>query len=438
MKNWLIQFIADPNLSDPNNPLASQSTSGHATLIMAQVIGIILVAVLAWVANWIAKKIILRGVHHAAERTRTQWDDQFVKHKVFMRLSHLAPSTVIYLLAPLASMGDTALSSGLRTSAFIYMVVVGWLVVDAVFNALTAIYNSYEFAKRIPIRSFVQVAKILLGLTGLIVVLSILLKKDPSRLLTGMGAMTAILLLIFKDSILGLVAGVQLSSNNMVHLGDWIEMAKYGADGDVIDISLTTIKVQNWDKTISTIPAYALISDSFKNWRGMSESGGRRIKRNITIDMNTIRFCDETMLEKFRKLQYLAAYIEEKQKELASWNTDQKVDPSDLVNGRRLTNIGTFRAYLAAYLKHHPKIHQDMTFLVRHLEPTALGLPIQIYVFSSDQVWANYEAIQADIFDHILAILPEFGLRVYQQPSGVDVQKLRGQGLGVGGQDSGL
>jgi miniconductance mechanosensitive channel len=433
MKNWLTQFILDPNLSDPNHPLISQSASGHATLIMAQIIGIVMVALLAWAANWITKKIILKGVHRAAECTRTQWDDHFVKHRVFMRLSHLAPSTVIYLLAPLASMGEATLSSGLRTGAFIYMVVVGWLVVDALFNALTAIYNTYEFARRIPIRSFVQVAKILLGLTGLIVVLSILLQKDPSRLLTGMGAMTAILLLIFKDSILGLVAGVQLSTNNMVHIGDWIEMAKYGADGDVIDISLTTIKVQNWDKTISTIPAYALISDSFKNWRGMQESGGRRIKRNLYIDMNTIRFCDEAMLEKFKKLRYIAEYIKEKQKELAAWNTDQKVAPSELVNGRRLTNIGTFRAYLAAYLKHHPKIHKDMTFLIRHLEPTAQGLPIQIYVFSNDQVWANYEAIQADIFDHILAILPEFGLRVYQQPSGLDVQKLGGRG-----HDSGL
>ncbi|MCP4455129.1 MAG: mechanosensitive ion channel, partial [Planctomycetes bacterium] len=188
--------------------------------------------------------------------------------------------------------------------------------------------------------------------------------------------------------------------------------------------SLTTIKVQNWDKTVSTIPAYALISDSFKNWRGMSESGGRRIKRNITIDMNTVQFCDEAMLEKYEKFQYLKEYIEEKQTELASWNTEQEVDSSEMVNGRRLTNIGTFRAYLRAYLRSHPKIHKDMTFLVRHLEPTAQGLPIQIYVFSNDQVWANYEAIQADIFDHILAVLPEFGLRVYQQPSGVDVQRL--------------
>ena len=424
MKTWIQQFIADPNLTDPNHPLMSGTTAPHATLVLAIVIGLAVMAALAWVANWLAKKIILRVVHHAAGRTRTQWDDHLVQQRVFTRLSHLAPSTVIYKLAPLASMGSTSLCNGLQTGAFIYMLVVGWLAVDALFKAITTIYNTYEFSKRIPIRSFVQVAKIVLGLTAVIVLLSILLKKDPSRLLTGMGAMTAILMLIFKDSILGLVAGIQLSSNNMVHIGDWIEMPKFGADGDVIDISLTTIKVQNWDKTVSTIPAYALISDSFKNWRGMSESGGRRIKRNITIDMNTVRFCDEAMLNKFKKFQYIKEYIEEKQKELASWNADQEIDASEAVNGRRLTNLGTFRAYLQAYLRHHPKIHKDMTFLVRHLEPTAQGLPIQIYVFSSDKVWVNYEAIQADIFDHILAVLPEFGLRVYQQPSGVDVQTL--------------
>lgn len=424
MKNWLTQFIADPNLSNPNHPLMVQNGSSHATLITAQIIGLLILAALAWAANWITKKIILQLVHHTAKKTRTQWDDQLVKHKVFTRLSHLAPSTVIYLLAPLASMGDMSLCQGMQTAAFIYMVAVGWFVVGAFFNALTAIYNTYEFSKRIPIRSFIQVAKIILAITGVIVVLSILLQKDPTKLLAGMGAMTAILMLIFKDSILGLVAGIQLSSNDMIHLGDWIDMPKFGADGDVIDISLTTIKVQNWDKTISTIPAYALISDSFKNWRGMKQSGGRRIKRNIHLDMNTIRFCDDAMLQKFKKFQYIKDYIEQKQQELTAWNTDQKVDKSELVNGRRLTNVGTFRAYLVAYLKHHPKVHKHMTFLVRHLEPTAQGLPIQIYVFCTDQVWANYEAIQADIFDHILAVIPEFGLRVYQQPSGVDVQKL--------------
>ena len=235
---------------------------------------------------------------------------------------------------------------------------------------------------------------------------------------------TAVLLLIFKDAILGFVAGIQLSANNMIHIGDWIDMPKYGADGDVIDITLTTVKVQNWDKTISTIPAYSLISDSFKNWRGMSESGGRRIKRSINIDMNTICFCDEQMIEKYRHIQYIADYIDAKKREIDEHNIAANVDDSELVNGRRMTNIGTFRAYVIAYLKNHPKINRDMTFLVRQLQPNENGLPIEIYVFSSDKVWANYEAIQADIFDHILAAVPNFGLRVFQNPTGSDFNRL--------------
>ena len=381
------------------------------------------VLVLAWLANWITKRIIIRALRHVATRSRTSWDDVLVKHKVFIRLSHIAPALVIYLLAPLVFVNKTAVTA-MQAMAQIYMILMGWFVIDALLNAITEIYRSFEFARRIPIRGFIQVAKLLLFLTGLIVILSVLLKKDPTKLLAGMGAMTAVLMLVFKDSILGFVAGIQLSVNKMVHMGDWIEMPKYGADGDIIDISLTTVKVQNWDKTISTIPAYALISDSFKNWRGMQESQGRRIKRNIHIDMNSIRFCDADMLKRFQRFQYIEDYIKEKLQDIEAWNQENKVDSAELVNGRHLTNIGTFRAYLVAYLKHHPQIHAGMTFLVRHLEPTAQGLPIQIYVFSSDKVWANYEAIQADIFDHILAVIPEFGLRVYQQPSGADLEKL--------------
>lgn len=231
---------------------------------------------------------------------------------------------------------------------------------------------------------------------------------------------------IFKDAILGFVAGIQLSANRMVANGDWIEMPKYGANGDIIEIALTTVKVQNWDKTITTIPTYALITESFKNWRGMSESGGRRIKRSISIDMNTIQFCTEEMLQRFSKIQYIADYIEKTKLALQESNKLEQVDNSSLVNGIRMTNIGTFRAYVKAYLMSHPMINQEMTFLVRQLAPTEHGLPIEIYVFSKDQDWANYENIQADIFDHILAVVPEFDLRVFQDPSGMDFSKLGG------------
>lgn len=223
---------------------------------------------------------------------------------------------------------------------------------------------------------------------------------------------------------MGFVAGIQLSANQMVANGDWISMPKYGADGDIVEIALTTVKVQNWDKTITTIPTYALITESFKNWRGMSESGGRRIKRSIRIDLNTIQFCTEEMLNRFGKIQYISRYIEKMKKELQVYNQQELVDESNLVNGRRMTNIGTFRAYVEAYLSNQPMINQEMTFLVRQLAPTEHGLPIEIYVFSKDQAWANYESIQANIFDHILAVVPEFDLQVYQAPSGRDFNKL--------------
>lgn len=410
-------------LLDLEEYLETLNLPHEAAVILVRIVGVLAVLVLAWLANWIAKRIIIRALRHVADRSKTLWDDVLVRHKVFLRLSHFAPSVVIYMMARMVFVDNTAVNV-MQGIAVIYMVLMGWFVIDALLNAVAEIYRSFEFSRRVPIRGFIQVAKTLLFLTGLIVILSVLLKKNPTKLLTGMGAMTAILMLVFKDSILGFVAGIQLSVNKMVHLGDWIEMPKFGADGDIIDISLTTVKVQNWDKTISTIPAYALITDSFKNWRGMQESKGRRIKRNIYIDMTSICFCDPAMIKRFQGFQYIADYITAKQKELDDWNQENNVNPAELVNGRRLTNIGTFRAYLVAYLKHHPQIHSGMTFLVRHLEPTPQGLPIQIYVFSSDKVWANYEAIQADIFDHILAVIPEFGLRVFQRPSGADLQNL--------------
>ena len=382
-----------------------------------EVILLVLVLLLAFVANYITKKIILRLVNRLVRTTSTQWDDFLMKRGVFTLMSHLVPAIIIYYLAP------TDLIN-MQLAAIIYMIIVGLLVVNAFLNSVVDIYRTFEFARRVPIRGFMQLIKIIIIIAAAIMILGMLVGRDPTKILAGFGAMTAVLMLIFKDAILGFVAGIQLSANNMVHMGDWIEMPKYGADGDVIDVSLTTVKVQNWDKTISTIPAYSLISDSFKNWRGMSESGGRRIKRSLNIDMNTVRFCDETMLNKFRRIQYLTEYIDSKKREIDEHNKAANIDDSELVNGRRMTNVGTFRAYVIAYLKNHPKINQDMTFLVRQLKSTEYGLPIEIYVFCNDKVWANYEGIQADIFDHILAVIPEFGLRVFQNPTGSDFGKL--------------
>ncbi|MHC5155324.1 MAG: mechanosensitive ion channel family protein [Planctomycetota bacterium] len=385
---------------------------------------LVIVLLLAWLGNFITKKFILRAVRRVVEKSRTQWDDALTQNHVFTLLSHLVPAIIIYIFTPLVFIGTLGGERFMRVASVIYIIVIGMLVFNAFLDSVVAIYRTYDFARRVPIRGFMQVVKIIAFIAGGIIILGMIVKRDPTNILAGFGAMTAVLMLIFKDAILGFVAGIQISANNMVHLGDWIEMPKYGADGDVIDISLTTVKVQNWDKTISTIPAYALISDSFKNWRGMSESAGRRIKRSINIDMNTVKFCNPMMLDKFRRIEHIAEYIDAKQAEIDDYNTEANIDNTELVNGRRMTNVGTFRAYVIAYLKNHPKINRNMTFLVRQLKPTECGLPIEIYVFSSDKVWANYEAIQADIFDHILAVIPEFGLRVFQNPTGSDFSRL--------------
>ncbi len=375
----------------------------------------------AWISFLISKKIILQMAEILIKKTDTHWDDELIKHRVFFWLAHLAPGIVIYLLSPFALDGADRLISLVRTGAQIYMIIVGLLAVDSLMNSILAIYDTFAFSHQVPLKSFVQVAKIILYIIATLIIFSFILGRSPIYLLSGMGVLASVLMLVFKDPILGFVGGIQLSANRMLAKGDWIEMPSHGADGDVIEIALTTVKVQNWDKTITTIPTYALITNAFKNWRGMSESGGRRIKRALYVDMNTIRLCTPEMIERFSKIQYIAEYIRKKQAELASWNMEHHVDNNIHVNGRRLTNVGTFRAYIRAYLENHPKIHQEMTLLVRQLDPTEAGLPIEIYCFSSDQVWANYEDIQADIFDHILAVASEFDLSIYQKPSGRDL-----------------
>ena len=378
------------------------------------------ILILAWLSNVIAKQILLRIVAFFIRRSKTRWDDALQNRMVFVRFSHLAPILVIYFgAAALPSIQDM-----LERVSIAYMYFMGMLILYAFLNAANDIYEEYDVAREKPIKGDIQIVQIITMLFIAILIFARLIGRSPVALLTGLGAMTAILILVFKDTILGLVASLQLSFNDMVRRGDWIEMQKFGADGDVIDVSLHTIKVQNWDKTITSIPSYALISDSFKNWRGMSESGGRRIKRSINIDMNSIKFCTADMIARFKKIQHITEYIEKKTDEIERHNEQTRADTTTLVNGRHLTNIGTFRAYVVAYLKNHPKIHHNMTFLVRQLQPTEHGLPIEIYVFSNDQAWANYEAIQADIFDHILAVVPEFDLRVYQSPTGSDFTAL--------------
>jgi miniconductance mechanosensitive channel len=384
---------------------------------------ILITILLAILADYIVKRIIITTITRLARRSKNEWDDVFVKQKVFNRLAHLAPALIVfYALQYIFEAENLVTFLGNLTQA--YMVVVVLLVVDALLNALHEIYQKLPISQGRNIKGYVQVVKIIVYFAAVIMIIAIFSGKAPTVLLTGLGAMAAVLILVFKDTILGFVASIQLSANKMVNVGDWISMPKYNADGDVIDISLNTVKVQNWDKTIATIPTYALVSESFSNWKGMEQSGGRRIKRSINIDMNSVTFLSKTQIEKFRKFYLLKDYINKMEKEIAEYNQSLQMEEGTVTNGRKMTNLGTFRKYLEEYLHQHPMIHQDMTFLVRHLQPTDKGLPVEIYVFSKDQAWANYEKIQADIFDHILAILPEFDLHVFQNPTGNDFQRM--------------
>ncbi|MCK5802206.1 MAG: mechanosensitive ion channel [Lentisphaeria bacterium] len=392
----------------------------HAALALA----VFLIFLLAFITNVIAKKVGMRLMRAVVERTSTTWDDALLNRRFLYRLTHLVPILAVHILSVHLLSEAGSLVSFLQNAAGICMLIVGAFIADAFLNAFLDVYARYEISKEMHLKGIVQVLKISVYIVVAILLLAMLVGKTPLYILSGLGALTAVLMLIFKDSILGFVAGIQLTANRMVAIGDWVEMPKYGADGDVIDVALTTVKVQNWDKTITTIPTYALISDAFKNWRGMSESGGRRIKRAIYIDMSTITFCSDAMLERFSQIQYIAQYLEEKREEVAEYNRAHGVNEECRVNGRRLTNVGTFRAYVVSYLHNHPQVNLDMTFLVRQLAPGPHGLPIEIYVFCKDKVWANYEEIQADIFDHILSVVPEFDLRVFQNPAGSDFHAL--------------
>ena len=377
--------------------------------------------------SWFVYKIVQGPLNRSLERlsslTNQQWDNVLVEKHVFQRLLNFVPLILIYVLTSPILAGTEMLALS-QTLINVLLLIAAMLTVDALLSALLAIYSSSGISKEISITPFVQVLKLALYFVSGILLLSLLLQKTPLYFLSGLGALTAVLMFVFKDILMGFVAGIQLIANKMVAPKDWIEMPKYGADGDVIEITLTTVKVQNFDNTITTIPTYALINESFKNWRNMNLSGGRRIKRYVNIDLSSIKFCDAEMLERFTKIQLITNAIQDRQAEIKVSNEEKNVDESTIVNGRRLTNIGIFRAYVDAYLRQHPQISNQMTFLVRQLSPRENGLPIEIYVFCKETNWNIYEAVQADIFDHILAVVPEFDLRVFQEPSGSDFQKL--------------
>ncbi|MFV0555240.1 MAG: mechanosensitive ion channel family protein [Mangrovibacterium sp.] len=387
-------------------------------VIFATVVSLIVLALVLYLAFRLTDKILRSTVIRLFKKTKTQWDDFLINRGVFSALSHFP---VALVLSYSAMFSDIELvNTILYKASQLYYIFLFALAISRTANACNDMYQTTPYAKNRSMKGYVQLVQIFVFFIAGIVSISVLSDKDISGILAGLGAMAAVLMLVFKDSILGLVASIQLSANKMLKPGDWIAMPSHGADGTVIDISLNTVKVQNWDKTITTIPTYALVSSSFSNWVGMEESGGRRIKRSINIDMTSVKFCEGLLLDKLKRFHLLKDYLQEKEEEIAAFNSQLNLEAGDVYNGRRQTNLGIFRHYLDAYLKHNPKIHDEMTFLVRHLQPTEKGIPIEIYVFSNDQKWANYEAIQADIFDHVLAILPEFELRVFQNPSGYD------------------
>jgi len=393
--------------------------------LLPPVVGALALLAGAIIIDLIAKRLLVGTVRAIAKRSSFKWDDALVSHNVFGRLVQVMPALIVFVGVPFVPGLPEGVVQLMRNVAMGYMVLMLTLALTAALSAANTIYAASPAAKDRPLKGFVQLVQIVVWIFGGIMIIAAVLDRSPLLLLSGFGAMTAILLLVFKDTILSLVASVQLTAQDMVRVGDWIEMPQFGADGDVVDVQLHTVKVQNWDKTITTIPTHRLITDSFKNWRGMSQAGARRIKRAIHIDVSSIRFQTQDEVDHFTRFALLKDHVENKEQELADYNAGLATELDSEVNRRRLTNVGTFRAYAYNYLKNHPKIHKGMTLMVRQLGPGPEGLPLEIYCFTNTTEWAVYEDIQSDIFDHLLAIVPEFGLRLYQKPAGSDLVNLK-------------
>jgi miniconductance mechanosensitive channel len=376
------------------------------------------VLLLAFAGYFITKRVFIVVIRRIVKKTKTEFDDILLNKKLLNRLADITPVIIVHEFAYLIP----SAANLIKTVTECLIIILILMAVSSAFSSFNDIYEKSSKYRDKPIKGYLQVVMIILSVIGIATIIGILTGQSPWGIVTGIGAMTAIIILIFQDTILSFVASMQISFYDLVRKGDWIEVPKYGADGDVIDVALNVIKIQNWDKTISVIPTHKLIDGSFKNWRGMQLAGGRRIKRAIYIDLSSVKFCSEEMLEKYQTFQLISDYIKKKKEEIREYNKDQKVDLKELVNGRRLTNLGTFREYVKSYLKQRSDVHQELTFLVRHLDPGANGLPIEIYVFANTIQWGKYEDIQSDIFDHIFAVVPQFDLRIFQLPTGSDFQ----------------
>lgn len=405
--------------ADAGSPVSAALHSWSAPLAIA------IVALLTFV---LARQVVLPLAFRVARRSRLAWDDVLVKHRVLTRLVPIAPLLVLGRGVGLIVGLDPQLVRFVERMALALIIVVVVRALGALLTAVNEIYSGTPHGPSRPIKGYLQGLKIIMYSGAAIIMVSALLDQSPWLLLSGLGAATAVLLLIFRDTLLSFVAGIQLTTNDLIRVGDWIEMPQFNADGDVVDISLNVVKVQNWDRTVTVIPTHKFLENSFKNWRAMFESGGRRIKRALRIDMSSVRFLDEADIARLSRIAALREYLQEKLAELEAYNRAHvPPDVGDvLVNGRHLTNIGTFRTYVEGYLRRHPGVHQGIIMIVRQLEPTPEGLPLEIYAYTSETGWVAHERIQADIFDHLLAVAPEFGLRVFQAPTGADLARLAG------------
>ena len=404
---YIILDIINAMFRYPDPAITMQDTSYKLAAVT-------LILLTAMFVLWAVKFIVRSNLLTLLLRNNQNWDDVLYEEGFFNRLAHITPALFVFAAAPVLLEFNTLLLGFVLKCAQIYLVISSIIAIFSMLNTIEVLYERSNLAKKAPITGFIQVSKLIFAIIAILLTISLILDKSPLLLLSGLTAIAAILLLIFKDTILGFVAGIQIAANRMFNTGDWIEMQAYGVDGEIREIGLNVVKVQNWDKTIATLPTYTLTNEVVKNWRGMLQSGGRRIKRSIQIDMQSVTFLDQAMIDDLHHVRFIKGYLENKLLELQEYHQNEQIDQSDLLNARRLTNIGTFRAYIEAYIRRHPQINQSLTLMVRQLKPTEHGLALEIYCFSSNKNWVEYEGIQADIFDHILASMPLFKLRPYQ------------------------
>lgn len=431
--NTLISDILVTIREWTNNHLVEWGVITHRADLLDIIIMLGLTVIVAIIIDYVCRGIVLLLFKKLARRTKNKWDDLIIERKIINKLMNILPPIIIYILLPLAfpDAKDPGILDFLKMICQIYLIAVSIRFINSCLRLMHEYYDEKESLKNKPLKGFFQIIQISVFFVGFILIMSILIGKSPATLFAGLGASAAILIVVFKDTILGFVAGIQLSANDMLRPGDWITMEKYGANGTVLEVTLNTVKVRNFDNTITMIPPYALVSDSFQNWRGMSDSDGRRVKRSINIDMETVKFCSDEMIEKFKQYSLLKDYIESKEKELASFNEENEL----LINRHRLTNIGIFRAYLLNYILQNPAVNKDLTTMVRQLQPTENGIPMELYFFTNTKDWVPYENIQSDVFDHVMAVIPEFELSIFQTISGGDIQNLTGAisaGLKIG------